>query len=188
VPRNQTLDRSAWVEGAYRQFTAAGLDAVRVEPLAKELGATKGSFYWHFADRAELLAAVLERWAANTEEIIEEALGVSTDPEQRLRSIVATVAGGPGAGRGEALLYGQTTNPFIAEIVDRVTARRLGTVADLLREIGFPPSQAKARAGLALAAALGHQQLALAGTPATKASPAERRQVADLVVRTLLHR
>jgi AcrR family transcriptional regulator len=187
VPRNQTLDRSAWVEGGYRQFTAGGLDAVRVEPLARELGATKGSFYWHFADRAELLVAVLDRWAAATEEIIEAAVASSPDAEGRLRSIVGTVAEQSGAGRGEALLYGQTANPVIAEVVDRVTARRLGVVADLLREKGFSAAQARARAGLALAAALGHQQLALAGTPATKAPPRDRRLVADLVVRTLLN-
>jgi AcrR family transcriptional regulator len=184
VPRSQTLDRSAWVEGAYAQFTAGGLETVRVEPLARVLGATKGSFYWHFADRADLLAAVLERWGEATEEIVARASG--PDPRERLLAIVRDVAQSPGAGRGEALLYGQTGDPAIAAVVDRVTARRLGVVSDLLQEIGFAPSQARARANLALAAALGHQQLALARTPATATSARERGATVELLLATLL--
>ena len=56
--------RQAWVNAAYGTFLTDGLAAVRVEPLARSLGATKGSFYWHFADRAELVRAVVDRWEA----------------------------------------------------------------------------------------------------------------------------
>src|ERR1051325_671237 len=57
------LDAEAWVTSAFDALAEGGVDAVRVEPLAKALGITKGSFYWHFADRRALLDAMLSTWA-----------------------------------------------------------------------------------------------------------------------------
>ena len=56
------LDAAAWVAAAFDALADGGIDAVRVEPLAKALGITKGSFYWHFADRRALLDAMLDAW------------------------------------------------------------------------------------------------------------------------------
>ena len=53
------LDAEAWIAAAFDALAEGGIDAVRVEPLAKALGITKGSFYWHFADRRALLDAML---------------------------------------------------------------------------------------------------------------------------------
>ena len=54
-----TLSRQAWVQGALAQLARDGIDKVRVAPLARELGVTKGSFYWHFKDRQDLLDAMV---------------------------------------------------------------------------------------------------------------------------------
>ena len=67
------LDTAAWIAAAFDALAEGGIDAVRVEPLAKALGITKGSFYWHFADRRALLDAMLAAWmqgrvAANREQ------------------------------------------------------------------------------------------------------------------------
>ncbi len=61
VPRPQT-GRETWVRAAMQTLADAGLDGVKVETLARELGVTKGSFYWHFKDRRALLDAMLESW------------------------------------------------------------------------------------------------------------------------------
>ncbi|MCB0892947.1 MAG: helix-turn-helix transcriptional regulator, partial [Propionibacteriaceae bacterium] len=47
------LSRQDWVDAALRSTAQVGLENVSVEALAKTLNATKGSFYWHFTDRAE---------------------------------------------------------------------------------------------------------------------------------------
>lgn len=60
-PRRQ-LDRDGWIEGATDALADEGLAGMRVETLAKRLGVTKGSFYWHFKDRQDLLLAVLQSW------------------------------------------------------------------------------------------------------------------------------
>ena len=56
------LDREAWIKGAIAILAEHGAERLRVEVLAKRLGVTKGSFYWHFKDRRDLLNAVLEFW------------------------------------------------------------------------------------------------------------------------------
>ena len=58
----QSLSAQDWAQAALDVMVARGLDGVAVEPLARELGVTKGSFYWHFANRDALLDAALQLW------------------------------------------------------------------------------------------------------------------------------
>ncbi|MBI4755427.1 MAG: TetR/AcrR family transcriptional regulator [Betaproteobacteria bacterium] len=57
-----TLDRDSWIQAAIGVLAEEGIDGVRVEVLAKRCKVTKGSFYWHFRDRQDLLSAVLADW------------------------------------------------------------------------------------------------------------------------------
>ena len=81
--RPAALDAGAWTDAALEALAGGGIAAVRVEPLAKTLGVTKGSFYWHFADRRALLDAMLARWADGRVAAIRE----------RLRHVAALFAG-----------------------------------------------------------------------------------------------
>lgn len=56
------LDRDAWINAAIEILAEEGVTGLRVESLAKRLKVTKGSFYWHFQDRHDLLVAVLQKW------------------------------------------------------------------------------------------------------------------------------
>jgi AcrR family transcriptional regulator len=51
-----------WVEAGLRALARGGPEAVRIDVLAKELGVTRGGFYWHFADRQALLDTMLDAW------------------------------------------------------------------------------------------------------------------------------
>ncbi len=55
-----------WLEAAHDLLVESGVDAVRIQPLAKRLNIARTSFYWHFKDRETLLAALADRWAART--------------------------------------------------------------------------------------------------------------------------
>jgi AcrR family transcriptional regulator len=57
-----SLDAEAWTRAAIDLLGEQGIDGVRVEVLAKLLGVTKGSVYWHFENRDPLLAAMLSDW------------------------------------------------------------------------------------------------------------------------------
>lgn len=56
------LTRDDWLDAAFQAVVEGGFDKVRVLVLADALGVTRGSFYWHFADHAELVSALLARW------------------------------------------------------------------------------------------------------------------------------
>ena len=56
------LTRDDWLDAAFAAAVEGGFDSVRVLVLADTLGVTRGSFYWHFAGHADLIAALLARW------------------------------------------------------------------------------------------------------------------------------
>ncbi len=90
------LSRIDWVQAALGALAQGGIESVKVERLAKTLGVSKGSFYWHFKDRGDLLAAMLDFWAEEfTSHLIEKIAAFST-PRERLEnladeSLIATV-------------------------------------------------------------------------------------------------
>ncbi len=64
----------AWLEAAYDLFLEAGVDAVKILPLAKKLGLSRTSFYWFFKDREDLLSALISRWREkNTGNLIKQS-------------------------------------------------------------------------------------------------------------------
>jgi len=99
MPQPQTADPRAdrtrlssadWEAGALDLLAEQGVTAVAVEPLARRLGVTKGSFYWHFPSREALLKAALERWEKLDEETVFEPLEEIADPAERLRELKAS--------------------------------------------------------------------------------------------------
>ena len=61
-PAAARLTRDDWLDAAFQAAVDGGLGAVRVLVLAQVLGVTRGSFYWHFTDHAELISALIDRW------------------------------------------------------------------------------------------------------------------------------
>src|SRR5687767_9088254 len=114
--------RSRWIDGGLQALAAGGPEAVRVEPLARSLGVTKGGFYWHFEDRGALLDAMLDRFEqAGVDEVIERVEREGGDARAKLRRLFAvTSAGG---------------KPFRIELAIRDWARRDKTVAKRLRRV-----------------------------------------------------
>ena len=84
------LNVDSWISAAMLVLSKKGIESVRVEPLAKMLGVTKGSFYWHFNDRRALLDAMLQSWRQRaTLAIIERMERGKPDPADRLRALIA---------------------------------------------------------------------------------------------------
>jgi AcrR family transcriptional regulator len=88
------LDAETWIEAALDALAANGVEAVRVERLAKSLGVTKGSFYWHFKDRPALLDAMLQSWRHRaTLAIIDRLESGKGSPLDRLKHLVSLPRG-----------------------------------------------------------------------------------------------
>jgi len=155
-----TLTSSDWVEGALQLISEAGFRAFTVEALATRLGVTKGSFYWHFKGRSELLADALRRWEhrATTEAIA--GLSAVTDPRQRLNFMLDAASQPPRSRSLYAALAEAADDPIVRRILNRVASARIGFLETCYRELGLPVSQAKAKAVLAYAAYRGLLQLA----------------------------
>ena len=63
--KNAQLTREDWIAIARKALIASGVDDVKVDVLARRLKVTRGSFYWHFESRQDLLDALLDDWEAN---------------------------------------------------------------------------------------------------------------------------
>jgi AcrR family transcriptional regulator len=155
-----TLTSSDWVEGALQLISEAGLRALTVEALAARLGVTKGSFYWHFKGRSELLAGALARWEhrATTEAIA--GLSAVTDARQRLTFMLDAASQPPRSRSLYAALAEAANDPMVRRVLKRVASSRIEFLESCYRELGFPLTQAKAKAVLAYAAYRGLLQLA----------------------------
>ncbi len=149
------------------------LDRLEVERLAAELGATKGSFYWHFTNRAELIEAIADSWERDaTTRVIDE---VGSAPANERVSRLLHVAFGPAAeARIEWAILSSTSVAAVASVVERVHAARIGYIERLFAEQGLPRARADARARILYAAYLGYLQMA-AGHGGTEASARRSR-------------
>ncbi|MEM9456706.1 MAG: TetR/AcrR family transcriptional regulator [Myxococcota bacterium] len=130
--------REAWIEAAVALLGERGVEAIRVEPLARRLGVTKGSFYWHFTDRAELLTAVLEQWSkAGTDAFIEQVEAEGGDPRTRLRRLWALTS--KGALQAEmAIRDWARRDPEVDAQVHDVDTRRLAYLRSLFGALDQP--------------------------------------------------
>ena len=157
------LSRDDWVRAALLALADGGTAAVAVEPLAARLGATKGSFYWHFRDRRELIEAALETWERTaTDDIIAE-LETVADPFERLRRGLVIAMELEEDEYPDVRLLPSARDPVVAPVAARVQTKRLAFLARCFRELGFAPAEARQRARLANSVYIGwfHQQLIL---------------------------
>jgi AcrR family transcriptional regulator len=159
VPRRR-LTADDWADAALAAIGDGGVAAVAVEPIAASLGATKGSFYWHFDSRDALVRAALARWEERSTETVIESLRDEPDPAQRLRLLVHRVIAHAGRDRVEVNLLAAADHPLVEPVLRRVTQRRMEYVVSLFRAIGLPPREARRRGLLAYSAYVGHAQLA----------------------------
>ena len=144
------LGREAWIAAALAARAAGVVEAVRVEVLARQLEVTKGSFYWHFADRRALLDAMVARWETTTTSDVMatiEARGGAA--AERLRRLIALCFRGGGVDQVEsALRRWGSTDAAVHPILDRIDRARIAYVAGLLTEHGLPAATARDRARL----------------------------------------
>ena len=187
-PSRTPLDRDAWAAAALDALASGGLRAVAVEPLAAALGATKGSFYWHFRNRAALLAAALERWERQHTDAVVARVEQEPTVERRLRYLFSAVVAAAGSDRVELALLGSSDHPVIGPALRRVTERRIAYVAHLFEQLGFPAAEARRRSLIAYTTYLGHAQLAHTVPELLPASKPQRRAHLDEVMAALTQR
>jgi AcrR family transcriptional regulator len=164
------LSRENWIDGAIAFLHNNNVDAIRLDALADQLGVTKGSFYWHFASREELLTAIVETWRERmVNHILDWLKTASGTPAQQLKQLFRLAISPrddvPGGPLELALRDWARRDPEVDRIVSKVDAERLGILESLYQRIGLKGEQAKAYALLHITYAAGARSMLFTADP-----------------------
>lgn len=181
----KTLTRADWTEAALGALARDGLRAVAVEPLAERLGATKGSFYWHFRDRNALLEAAVLQWERTATDELITGLEQIPDPAARHRAIVGWVDDSDRDMRIFMVLLWNADHPVIGPAINRILQKRMAFSLRLREQSGQDTEQARLSMMYAYSVLLGLQLLRRAAphlVPEGNGTPQELRDyVASLI-------
>lgn len=142
-----------WVQAARELLISRSIDAVRVDVLAKALGVSRGSFYWHFTDRDDLLNRVLLSWQEEqTEQIIARYRKQGVQAQALIHELVELPFHGRAAMKGSstelAIRAWARRDETARRVVDAVDAKRLAYIEECFANLGFAAPEAKSRAFL----------------------------------------
>jgi AcrR family transcriptional regulator len=138
--RSPSLLPDNWLRAAENRLAQHGIESVRVEVLARDLGVSKGSFYWHFRDRSELLDKLLARWE-ESEIAWLDAEGTAA-AASRWANFIARTANAGRMRLEVALRDWARSDERVSSRVAAIEKRKSRLIADILREIGFSHSAA----------------------------------------------
>jgi AcrR family transcriptional regulator len=143
----ERLTAQAWIDFAVTALAREGFDVLKADVLARKLGVSRGSFYWHFSDLAAFHAQVIEHWRQTTTEAIIADIERHESRERRLDALLRR-AFAHGAALEVRIRAWADVNPGAARAVADVDRRRREYLERLLVEVGIARPLAAARAQL----------------------------------------
>lgn len=149
-PAKTQLTPEDWITAAEQVLIDKSIDAVRVDALSKDLGVTRGSFYWHFKDREDLLRQLLVTWRNRaTEQIIDRFERRNTKPRELIRDLLMLPFHGASAKKGAstelAIRAWARRDEMARHIVDEVDGKRLAYIAQCFSALGFDIPESRTR-------------------------------------------
>ena len=126
------VSKAEWLALSLEVLATEGVQGVRIERLARDLGIAKAGFYWHFRDRRDLLQSLLDYWAHEFTAVVTENLELlEGDPKQRLYKTMLMILDHDLAKYDLAIRAWAAHDPAAAKAVRHVTRMRL----DFLRSV-----------------------------------------------------
>ena len=159
------LTKDDWIKAAFRSLTKHGPKGIGVDKLARVLGVTKGSFYWHFKDLADLHTEMVAHWRRiATNDVLGRVEAPGRSPRDVLIALFEELSTNPAEEYGGALAETairswSVTNPDVAREIAAEDIARVGYVRALLRRAGLTEDLATARAAYFYAALVGAEQM-----------------------------
>ena len=145
--RKIRLNRLDWLDAALDTLEKEGIDKIKVDRLAKELGVTKGSFYWHFKDRDDLLEGLLDYYHITcTMPVIKEIEQLDLPAGQLLAEVERIVENMDLYVFERAVYAWALYDPMARKYLKRTVEHRMTFILDLFRKAGFEGDEAEARA------------------------------------------
>jgi AcrR family transcriptional regulator len=164
------LSAKDWLDQGLKVLAQRGFTALKAEPLAKAMGVSRGSFYWHFADIGAFHAAILKHWReVAAEQVIA---GLESGEDNPLAQLLRGAFGSKQA-LEKAVRSWAAADPKARSAVQAIDRRRIDYVEQMLRQAGVKADTAAARAQILYWAFLGH---ALSDQPL---APARQKAVID---------
>ena len=154
--------RHRWVDQGLRALAEGGPDAVRVEALARSLGATKGSFYWHFDDRGALLDEMLATWERLfVDEVIDTVEAEAGEARDKLHRLYGLAASNQDVLPVDlAIRDWARREPQVAQRLRRVDNRRMDYMRSLYRAMGTDEDDVEVRCMLGFSLWIGNHFIA----------------------------
>ncbi len=153
------LSAGDWEHEALILIASKGVQGLAVEPLARRMGITKGSFYWHFRTRDALLEQALTGWEEHDSRNLEASLGSFDQPRERLSNFFRRVGKEHLTHEVYRQLCAAAEHPIVRPVLQRVTDRRMAHLATAYRELGLDQRASEHQARMAYSAYLGFLQL-----------------------------
>ena len=148
------LSAGDWLDQGLRTLAKNGFTALKAEPLAKAMGVSRGSFYWHFADIAAFHAAILKHWREVAAEQVIAGLEASAGEADPL-SLLLRRAFGSKPALEKAVRSWAAVDPKARAAVGAIDRRRLSYIEGLLKRAGHSDHAARGRAQILYWAFLG---------------------------------
>lgn len=158
-------DRESWLDQARQVLISDGADRVRVDPLAKLLGVTTGSFYHHFKNRQELLDGLLEHWEAKNSGPMFRAVEAAGDnPHDQIEALFQTWLSESeyDPQYDSAIRAWAHGDKHVSGVVRRVDDRRIELLQQVFIRLGYDPERAFVRARIAYFHQVGYQAMEVA--------------------------
>ncbi|BBH15729.1 hypothetical protein Back2_00160 [Nocardioides baekrokdamisoli] len=150
------LSAAVWEKRALELLVAEGPASVKIARLCADLGVTKGSFYWHFADIDALMTTVATTWCAETRELLVQLDVIQhVPPLDRLRAMALRLVDDTSWQTERALREWARLDPMVAKVLEETEAFIFETVQATLVDMGASAEAARLRAGLLVYAGIG---------------------------------
>jgi len=179
------LTPERWIDAATEVLVHQGIDSVRVDVLAQQLQVTRGSFYWHFRDREDLLRRVLQAWREQTTVQLTLRLErAHVDPREQLRDVISLPIRGRAAQRAArielAIRAWARRDTMARQAVDEADGARLAYISQVFSSLGFGLAEARWRAFATYAYVVAESQIA---APIAQLQRAERDRFIEQLMR-----
>jgi AcrR family transcriptional regulator len=152
--KTSPLQPEDWIRAAFARLASEGIEAVRVELLARDLGVSKGSFYWHFQDREELLGRMFDRWEKEEIDWLDETV-ITPKAAARWARFVHHCTDQQLARLESAMRTWARRDERVTARIAAIEKKRTAHIASVLRAIGFAPAPAESWAEITLLVYLG---------------------------------
>ena len=136
--RKQRLDRETWLENTLEALATRGQQVLTVDKLCQALGVSRGSFYWHFKDRADFVQQLAEFWNNRFTVTIKETIAIAPGgPAERLFLLSELIQDLDVVRFDVAVRSWAGTEPLAAEVVKKTDQTRYRFVRSLFAKMGF---------------------------------------------------